>query len=103
MEDIGGNLEEIHDWYTCSDLRASQFGWTTRDLPGIEIIQQRPKAGREQQKETGYKIGRTMALLGYHPLVAFPRSIWLYLKHLIALITVILTYILERMNYRTEF
>jgi biofilm PGA synthesis N-glycosyltransferase PgaC len=65
-EEIGGCLEELHGWDTYSDLRAQQFGWTTRGIPEIEIIQQRPTACREQQMKTTFKVERTRALLGYH-------------------------------------
>ncbi len=97
-EDIGGKLAEIHGWDTYSDLRARQFGWETRGIPDLRIIQSRPTAGREQPMKVAFQVGRIMALLGYHPLVAMARSLKLYFRNPIGLIILNLTYLLTRIN-----
>jgi len=97
-EDIGGRLAEIHGWDTYSDLRARQFRWTTRGISDIVIIQGRPTAGREQPLTVAFQVGRTMHLLGYHPLVSLARGIRLFGKEPLSLIAMSLTFILSHLN-----
>ncbi len=97
-EDIGGRLAEIHGWDTYTDLRARQFNWETRGIPEITIIQRRPTAGREQPLTVAFQVGRTMHLLGYHPLVALARGVRLCGRNLIAFIVLSLTFLFSQLN-----
>ncbi len=99
-EDIGGRLQEIHGWDTYSDLRARQFGWITRGIQEITVIQRRPTAGREQSLSVAFQVGRMMYLLGYHPLVAFARAIKLLFKNPLAALVLALSTVLSRFNRR---
>ncbi len=99
-EDIGGRLQEIHGWDTYTDLRARQFGWVTRGIQEIEVIQRRPTAGREQRLSVAFQVGRMMYLLGYHPLVAFARGVKLLTKNPIASVVLILSNVLAHFNRR---
>ncbi|MFX1564201.1 MAG: glycosyltransferase [Promethearchaeota archaeon] len=99
-EDIGGRLQEIHGWDTYSDLRARQFGWNTRGIQEIEVIQGRPTAGREHHLSVAFQVGKMMYVLGYHPLVALARGAKLLRKNPIAAGILILTNLLSHFNRR---
>lgn len=99
-EDIGGRLQEIHGWDTYSDLRARQFGWNTRGIQEIEIIQRRPTAGREHHLSVAFQVGRMMYILGYHPLVAFARGVKLLRKNPVATGILILSNLLSHFDRR---
>jgi len=97
-EDIGGRLAEIHGWDTYSDLRARQFRWYTRGIQDLQVIQQRPTAGREHHLSVAFQLGRIMYILGYHPLVAYSRALKLITKNPLASLVMALSYTVVRMD-----
>jgi glycosyltransferase involved in cell wall biosynthesis len=60
-------LIQAPGWDTIDEVKANFYGWTTRTLPDIKLIQNKPTGGADSHWRNWFKNGQANYITGYHP------------------------------------
>jgi glycosyltransferase involved in cell wall biosynthesis len=66
--DAIGGFWPAPGWDTMDEVKAQMLGWTTRTLPGLQVLHHRPTGKNDGTWGAGFKNGRANYICGYHPL-----------------------------------
>jgi glycosyltransferase involved in cell wall biosynthesis len=73
-EAIGG-FWPAPGWDTMDEVKAQMLGWSTRTLPGLQVLHHRPTGKNDGTWGAGFKNGRANYICGYHPLFMFLKCL----------------------------
>lgn len=74
-------LIESPGWDTWDEIKANYFGWTTKTLKDVQLIQLRETGAVEGHWRDFVKNGRANYVCGYHPLFMFAKCLRRFVRN----------------------
>lgn len=61
-------------WDTIDEIKANRFGWRTRTLRDLHVVQHKPTGSADGRWRNWFKNGRANYITGYHPLFMLAKG-----------------------------
>lgn len=68
-------LLQAPGWDTIDEVKANRFGWSTRTLRDLKLVQHKPTGSADGRWRNWFKNGRANYVTGYHPMFMLAKGV----------------------------